>query len=101
MCVRIIDETNTRYRGPLPKPPGLLPVPPEIAEQISSDQAAHQPNYTDDYAKLSATTGRCGTTTKARWSPAVAHPRAWRCWPSDQTRSAGSSMRLHLRRSRV
>jgi len=35
----------------LPKPRALLPVPPEIAEQISRDQAAHQPNYTDDYAK--------------------------------------------------
>ena len=27
-------------------------MPPEIAEQISRDQAAHQPNYTDDYANL-------------------------------------------------
>lgn len=52
MYARIIDENNPRYRGPLPKPRGLLPVPPEIAEEISRDQAAHQPNYTDDYAKL-------------------------------------------------
>ena len=43
MFDRIIDESNPRYRGPLPKPRGLLPVPPEIAEEVSRDQAAHQP----------------------------------------------------------
>ena len=52
MYARIIDENNPRYRGPLPKPRGLLPVPPEIAEEVAREQAAHQPNYTDDYAKL-------------------------------------------------
>jgi len=52
MYDRIIDEANPRYRGPLPKPRGLLPVPPEIAEDIAREQAAHQPYYTDDYAKL-------------------------------------------------
>jgi len=52
MYARIIDESNPRYCGPLPKPRGLLPVPPEIAEEVSKDQAAHQPNYSDDYAKL-------------------------------------------------
>jgi len=52
MFDRIIDETNPRYRGPLPKPRGLLPVPPEIAEEVAREQAAEQPNYTDDYAKL-------------------------------------------------
>ncbi len=52
MFGRIIDESNPRYRGPLPKPRGLLPVPPEIAKEVSREQAAHQPNYTDDYAKL-------------------------------------------------
>jgi hypothetical protein len=52
MFDRIIDENNPRYCGPLPKPRGLLPVPPEIAEQISREQAAQQPYYTDDYAKL-------------------------------------------------
>ena len=49
---RIIDESNPRYRGPLPKPRGLLPVPPEIAEEVSREQASEQPYYTDDYAKL-------------------------------------------------
>ena len=38
--------------GPCPSLADSLPVPPEIAEEISRDQAAHQPNYTDDYAKL-------------------------------------------------
>ena len=52
MYGRIVDESNPRYCGPLPKPRGLLPVPLEIADEISRDQAAHQPNYTDDYAKL-------------------------------------------------
>ncbi len=52
MYARIIDESNPRYQGPLPKPRGLLPVPPEIAEEVSREQAAQQPYYTDDYAKL-------------------------------------------------
>jgi hypothetical protein len=52
MFDRIIDEKNPRYCGPLPKPRGLLPVPTEIAEQASREQAAQQPCYTDDYAKL-------------------------------------------------
>ena len=52
MFDRIIDENNPRYCGPLPKPRGVLPVPPEIAEQVSREQGAQQPFYTDDYAKL-------------------------------------------------
>ena len=52
MFGQIIDESNPRYCGPLPKPRGLLPVPPEIAEQVSREQASEQPYYTDDYAKL-------------------------------------------------
>ena len=52
MYARIIDEKNPRYRGPLPKPRGLLPVPPEIAEEVSREQASQQPYHTDDYAKL-------------------------------------------------
>jgi len=52
MFDRIIDEMNPRYSGQLPKPRGLLPVPPEIAEEIARDQAAHQPYYTDEYAKM-------------------------------------------------
>lgn len=50
MLDRIIDETAPRYRGPLPKPRGLLPVPPEIAEEIARDQAAY--HYADEYAKM-------------------------------------------------
>jgi hypothetical protein len=52
MSDRFIDQSNPRYGGPLPKPRGLLPVPREIAEQVSREQAARQPNYTDEYARL-------------------------------------------------
>ena len=52
MYARIIDENNPRYHGPLPKPRGLLAVPPEIADKVAREQAAHQPNYSDAYAKL-------------------------------------------------
>jgi hypothetical protein len=52
MLDRIIDETAPRYCGPLPKPRGLLPVPPEIAEEVARDQVTHQPNFSDEYAKL-------------------------------------------------
>ena len=51
MYARIIDENNPRYRGPLPKPRGLLQLPPEIAEVVTREQASQQPYYTDDYAK--------------------------------------------------
>ena len=51
MLDRIIDETAPRYRGPLPKPRGLLPVPPEIAEEVARDQVTHQPNFSVEYAK--------------------------------------------------
>src|SRR6516165_8713411 len=51
MFDRIIDETNPRYSGPLPKPRGLLPVPPEITEELSRVQAVHQLRFTTDYAK--------------------------------------------------
>jgi hypothetical protein len=37
MFARIVDENNSRYRGAKPKPRGLLPVPPEIAEEVSRE----------------------------------------------------------------
>jgi hypothetical protein len=49
---RIIDETNPSYRGPVPKPRGLLPVSPEIAQEVARDQVTHQPNFADEYAKM-------------------------------------------------
>jgi hypothetical protein len=53
MWDRIIDESNPRDRGPLPKPRGLLPVPPEIVEELARDQAAHPlKKFSDDYAKM-------------------------------------------------
>jgi hypothetical protein len=52
MVAGIVDENNPRYRGKLPKPRGLLPVPPEIAQEVSRDQAAHKPKYADGYAKM-------------------------------------------------
>jgi hypothetical protein len=53
MLERIIDESNPRYRGPLPKPRGLLPVPPEVDEELARAQAAHPlKRFSDDYAKL-------------------------------------------------
>ena len=52
MYARIIDETNPRYSGPLPRPRRLLPVPPEIAEELARVQAAHEPNFSAEYAKM-------------------------------------------------
>jgi hypothetical protein len=57
MSSEIIDLNAPRYHGPLPKPRGLLPVPPEIAEEVARAQAAHQPYYSDDYAKLTRDDG--------------------------------------------
>ena len=53
MFDRIIDQSNPRYRGSLPKP-ARTPTSTawRIAEEVSREQAAEQPNYTDDYAKL-------------------------------------------------
>jgi hypothetical protein len=47
-----VDATNPRYRGPLPKPRGILPVPPELVEELSRVQAAHHLKFSDDYAKM-------------------------------------------------
>jgi hypothetical protein len=52
MYMQITDSMAPRFRGPGPPPRGLLPVPPEIQEQIAKDQSANQPYYTDEYAKL-------------------------------------------------
>ena len=53
MYDRIIDEANPRYRGPLPKPRGHLPVPPEIADELARTQVAHPlKKFSDDYAKM-------------------------------------------------
>ena len=52
MSDRIIDENNPHFGGSLPKPRGPLPVPPEIADEVSREQAAQQRDYTEDYAKL-------------------------------------------------
>ena len=51
MLDRIIDEMNPHYSDPLPKPRGLLPVPPEITDELSRVQAAHQLRFSDEYAK--------------------------------------------------
>ena len=34
-----------------PRPRGLLPVPPEVAEAVAREQVRMQPGFTDDYAK--------------------------------------------------
>jgi hypothetical protein len=52
MVTQIVEENAPRYHGPLPKPRGLLPVPPEIADEVTREQAVHQPPFTDAYAKL-------------------------------------------------
>jgi hypothetical protein len=52
MASDLVDRNAPRYHGPLPKPRGLLSVPPEVAEEVARDQGMHQPYYTDDYAKL-------------------------------------------------
>jgi hypothetical protein len=53
MFDRIIDENNPRYTGPLPRPRGLLPVPPEITEELARTQAAHPlKKFADSYVKM-------------------------------------------------
>lgn len=53
MSSEIIDLTLPAHDPTIPKPRGLLPVPPEIAEWIASEQARLQPYYTNEYAKQS------------------------------------------------
>lgn len=51
MFSRFIDINAPRQDGSLPKPRGLLAVPPEVVESVAREQARHQPYYTDDYAR--------------------------------------------------
>ncbi|MGP0069097.1 MAG: hypothetical protein ACLQGP_36540 [Isosphaeraceae bacterium] len=53
MSSEIIDLTLPAHDPTIPKPRGLLPVPPEVAEWIAAEQARLQPYYTDEYAKKS------------------------------------------------
>jgi len=50
MSSQFIDINAPRYSGSLPKPRGLLPVPTEVAQAVSQEQARLQPNCTDVYA---------------------------------------------------
>jgi hypothetical protein len=52
MSMPFTDLNAPKYRGPWPPPRGLLPVPPEIKEQVAREQARLQPYFTDAYAKL-------------------------------------------------
>jgi hypothetical protein len=51
MAGEIIDLTLPAHDPNFPKPRGLLPVPPEVEEDVASEQARLQPYYTDEYAK--------------------------------------------------
>jgi hypothetical protein len=51
MSGEFIDLTLPAHDPTIPKPRGLLPVPPEIEACIASEQARLQPYYTDEYAK--------------------------------------------------
>ncbi len=51
MSGEIIDLTLPAHDPTIPKPRGLLPVPPEITEGIAAEQARIGPYYTDEYAK--------------------------------------------------
>jgi hypothetical protein len=53
MPSNVTDLTIPAHDPTIPKPRGLLPVPPYIEEGIASDQARIGPYYTDEYAKQS------------------------------------------------
>jgi hypothetical protein len=53
MSSEIYDLTLPAHDPTFPKPRGLLPVPPEVEQAVSREQARHQPYFTDDYAKQS------------------------------------------------
>ena len=50
MVAQFVEENAPRYHGPLPKPRGLLPVPPEIAEEVAQEQVTYR--FADSYARL-------------------------------------------------
>jgi hypothetical protein len=52
MFGQIVDLNAPHYKGPLPKPRGLLPVPPEITGELARAQAAHPlKRFADEYVK--------------------------------------------------
>jgi hypothetical protein len=47
-----IDDLALPAHDPnFPKPRGLLPVPPEVEEDVAREQARLQPYFTEEYAK--------------------------------------------------
>jgi hypothetical protein len=53
MSSDLIDLTLPAHDPTIPKPRGLLSVPPEIEEGIAAEQARIGPYFTDEYAKSS------------------------------------------------
>jgi hypothetical protein len=51
MSSEIIDWTLPAYDPTIPKPRGLLPVPPSVEEGIAIEQKRLQPYFTEEYAK--------------------------------------------------
>jgi hypothetical protein len=51
MATEFTDLTLPAHDPNFPKPRGLLPVPPEVEEDVAREQARLQPYFTDDYAK--------------------------------------------------
>lgn len=51
MASEFIDLTLPAHDPNFPKPRGLLPVPPEVEEDVAREQARLQPDFTDEYAK--------------------------------------------------
>jgi hypothetical protein len=51
MASEIYDLTLPAHDPNVPKPRGLLPVPPWVEEAVASDRARLSAYYTDEYAK--------------------------------------------------
>ena len=51
MASEFTDLTLPAHDPNFPKPRGLLPVPPEVEEDVAREQARLQPDFTEEYGK--------------------------------------------------
>jgi hypothetical protein len=51
MSSEIVESTLPAHDPTVPKPRGLLPVPPEVGKTVDEERTRLQPYFTDEYAR--------------------------------------------------
>lgn len=81
MSSEMIDLTLPAHDPTIPKPRGLLPVPPEIEEGIAAERRGFNPILRTSMRRSPGIIGPCDTTTRGLKSLPGGRPKGSRCWP--------------------